>query len=115
MRWEHEIRRHLSDAIEARRGIIIVFQPSFQLVISALKWCLGEGKKDNAVPGFGKPRGENEIRARLLECQNRQTNSIKILAQNWKIIVASLEWVLGDSDLTPLEARGQIKDRMLFG
>lgn len=114
MRFEHEIRRHLGDAIEARRGIMYVFQPSFQLVVSALKWCLGEGKKDNFVPGFGKPRGENEIRARLVECRNRQANSLKVLTQNWQIIVASLEWVLGDSNITPLEARSQIADRMLF-
>lgn len=105
MRSELEVRKHLIDAIEARRGIMSVLQPSYQLVISALKWSMGEGKKDNAVPNFGTPRGEDEIRERLEECRKRRDTSMKILSANWQLIVSSLEWVLGESDITPLEAR----------
>ena len=114
MRFEHEIRRELNDAIEARRGITRFLQPSYQLVISALKYCMGEGKKDNAVPGFGNPRGEDEIRERLEECRNRRENSRRIIATNWQIIVSSLEWVLGDSNITPLEARERFSVGVFF-
>ena len=111
---EIDVRTHLIEAIKAKRGIMAVLNPSYQLVISALKWCIGEGKKDNAIPGFGKPRGEDEIRERLFQCRNRQAGSFSIIALNWQVICASLEWVLGDSDITPLEARKQIMDAVLF-
>ena len=105
MRFEVDIRKHLSEAIEARRGIMRFLQPSYQLIITALKWCMGEGKKDNAVPGFGNPRGEDEIWERLEACRKRRDNSMSILALNWQLIVSSLEWVLCETEITPLEAR----------
>lgn len=104
MRSEIIVRKHLIEAIGARRGIMSVLQPSYQLVISALKWSMGEGKKDNVVPGFGHPRGEYAIRKRLRECILKRDNA-RILAINWQLIVSSLEWVLGETEITPLEAR----------
>lgn len=105
MREENDIRLHLKDFIESRRGIMAVFQPSYQLVVLALKCSLGEGKKDNVVPGFGHPRGEYAIRKRIRDCIVKRDKSISILAVNWQVIISSLEWVVGDSDITPLEAR----------
>lgn len=105
LRSEIDVRKHLTEAIEVRRGIMRMLRPSYQLVISALKWSMGEGKKDNAVPGFGNPRGEDEIRERLETCRKRRDNSMQILAMNWQLIVSSLEWVLCETEITPLEAR----------
>lgn len=105
MRSEPDIRKHLAEVIEARRGIMRVFQPSYQLIISALKWSLREGKKDKAIPGFGIPRGESEIRERLEACRKRRDNAFSVLVVNWQLIVASLEWVLCETEITPSEAR----------
>jgi len=66
---------------------------------------MGEGKKDNFVPGFGNPRGEDEIRERLEACQKRRDNAPSILAANWQLIVSSLQWVLCETEITPLESR----------
>ena len=105
MRSEIDVRQHLTETIEARRGIMRLLQPSYQLIISALKWSMGEGKKDNAIPNFGTPRGEDEIRERLEACRKRRDNSMQILAANWQLIVSSFEWVLCETEITPLEAR----------
>jgi len=107
MRFEHEIRQQLNRSIEARRGAWPHLKPSYQLIISALAWSLGEGKKDTFVPGFGISRGEYEIKRRIIECMKKRER-ISILSKNWQVIISCLEWVLGDSDIMPLEARENI-------
>jgi len=109
MQFEHVIRQQLNRATEARRGAWFNLKPSYQLVVSALSWSLGEGKKDTFVPGFGKPRGEYEIRTRIRRCIERRDKAMMgILSKNWQVIISCLEWVLGDSDIMPLEARENI-------
>jgi len=108
VRFEHEIRPQLNQAIEAKRGAWINLKPSYQLVISALAWSLGEGKKDTFVPGFRQPPGRYEIRKRIRECITRRERSISRVAKNWQVIISCLEWVLGDSDIMPLESRENI-------
>ena len=108
MRFDYEIRQQLNRAIDARRGAWPHLKPSYQLIVSTLAWSLGEGKKDTFVPGFGHQRGKYAIRKRIRECIMRRERSISIVAKNWQIIISCLEWVLGDSDIMPLEARENV-------
>ena len=116
VRFEYEVRSQLNRAIEAKRGAWINLKPSYQLVISALAWSLGEGRKDSFGPGPGRARGEYEIRSRVRRCIERKDKArIDIISKNWQIIISCLEWVLGDSDIMPLEARENIYHGGLVG
>ena len=69
-----------------------IYRATWNLIISALNWSMGK----TAI----------EINNRIVICgAKRDRQRMRMIKNNWQLIIETLKWVLEETDTNPIEAR----------
>ena len=69
-----------------------VYRATWELITKALSWSIGK----TAI----------EINNRIVICEaKRDRTRMKMLRNNWQLIIETLRWVFEETDIDPIESR----------
>jgi hypothetical protein len=92
LRSAAEINDVIEAAEYASQGTFFIYKPTWDLIISPLKFCLGKTKEQ-----IMDRRGKSRYR------QSQERNNL--MRKNWELIIQTLSWVLEETDIDPLQSR----------
>ena len=76
-------------------GTFLIYKPTWELITKALNFCLGKTKE--------------EIMTRRGKCRYRQGQmKINSMKNHWQLIIETLDWVLEETDIDPIQSRRKL-------
>ena len=91
MRSAPEIMNVIEAAELGSAESFFIYKPTYDLIIKSLDWGLGKTYE--------------EIQTKISKCIDKQIQSPKILWKQWQVMIDSLRWIIGETDIDPLESR----------
>ena len=74
------------------QNTFFIYKPTWELITKALNWSLGKSAID--------------INNRIVICgAKRDRTRMKMLKNNWQLIIETLKWVLEETETDPIQSR----------
>ena len=89
---EHDRLLKIDECERLSAKTFFIYKPTWNLIISPLKWSIGKTKEE-IMTRRGKTRYH----------QTKEKNHQK--SKNWQLIIETLNWVLEDTAIDPLQSR----------
>ena len=89
---EHDRLLKIDECEQHSANTFMIYRPTWNLIISPLKWSM--------------QKTAEEIMTRRGKTRYRQGQAkTQALWRNWQLIIETLDWILGDTEKDPIEAR----------
>ncbi len=89
---EHDRLLKIDECERLAADTFYIYRPTWQLITKALSWSMEKSKF--------------EIKKRIEVCEMKAGSTrMKILRNNWLLVIETLKWVLEATDIDPLDSR----------